>query len=159
MKNFIRLGFLPEGYDFALLILRILVGVSLFLSHGLQKFTGFSQMVKHFPDPLHFGSQWSLTYAVFCEAFCSLLLIVGLGTRWAALFIAIDMGVAFTLIHKMRLTGEHNGELAWLYLASTVALFFAGAGKFSIDHGLLNRGAGQRDFRQTTRRKFRDARS
>jgi len=71
---------------------------------------------------------------------CSLL-IIGLARRWAALIIGINTGVAFTLVHKMHLSGEHNGELAWLYLAASLTLFFAGAGKFSIDHGLSSHGS------------------
>jgi len=155
MNSFIRLSFLPHGYNLALLLLRVCVGTSLFLRHGLEKITGFSQMAQHFPDPLHIGPQWSLAYALFCDALCSLFLIIGLGTRWAALFIAINTTVAFTLVHKLRMGGEHPGEVAWLYLAAALTLFVAGAGKFSIDHGLGSHSGDHREPRQTNRRKFR----
>jgi len=159
MNSFIRLSFLPHAQNLALLTLRVLVGASLFLSHGLEKIKGFSQMVQHFPNPLHIGAHSSLAFALISDAVCSLLLIIGLGTRWAALFIAINTGVAFTLVHKMRLSGEHNGELAWLYLAASLTLFFAGAGEFSVDHGLAGHATENhhRESRPSTRRKFKAA--
>jgi putative oxidoreductase len=156
MNSFIRLSFLPHGNNLALLTLRVFVGLSLFLRHGLEKVTGFSEMVRHFPDPLHIGAQWSLAYALFSDALCSLFLILGLGTRWAALFVAINMSVAFLFVHSMHLAG---GELDVLYLAAALTLFFAGAGKYSVDHGLVGHGGehyGGREFR-TNRRKFKAA--
>ncbi len=159
MNSFIRLSFLPHAQNLALLTLRVLVGASLFLRHGLEKVTGFSQMAQHFPNPLHIGAPASLAFALVSDALCSLLLVIGLATRWAALIIAINTGVAFTLVHKMHLSGEHNGELAWLYLAASLTLFFAGAGKFSIDHGLSSHGSESfhRESRPSTRRKFKAA--
>ena len=57
----------------------------------------------------------------------------------------------------MRLPGEHNGELAWLYLAASPTLLFAGAGKFSMDHGLSSHGSEKyREARPSTR-KFKAA--
>jgi putative oxidoreductase len=159
MNSFLRLGFFPHANNFALLVLRLFVGSSLFLKHGLEKITGFSQMAAHFPDPLHIGAQWSLAYALFSDGLCSLLIVIGLGTRWAAFFIAVNTAVAFTFVHRLRLSGEHNGELAWMYLAAALTLFFAGAGKFSVDHGLASHG-GERRFRegrQPARRKFKAA--
>ena len=156
MNSFIRLGFLPQAHNLALIALRLLVGVSLFLRHGLEKVSGFSQMAKHFPDPLHIGAVPSLAFALFSDAICSLLLIIGLGTRWAALIVLINTTVAFTLVHKMRLSGEHNGELAWLYLSAALVLFLSGAGKFSIDHGLAGHEH-QREPRSAARHKFKTA--
>jgi putative oxidoreductase len=133
MNTFVRLGFMPRGYDLALLVLRVWVGFSLFLGHGMGKIMHFSTMASHFSDPLHIGSRQSLALAALAEGICSLLLILGLGTRWVALIIAIDVGVAFSMIHKFHLLGEHNGELAWLYLGAMLALVIAGGGRFSLD--------------------------
>lgn len=133
MNSFVRLGFIPRGYDLALLVLRVWVGFSLFLAHGMGKILHFSQLAPHFSDPLHIGPRLSLGLAAFAEGICPLLLILGLGTRWVALIIAIDVGVAFSMIHKFRLLGEHNGELAALYLVAALTLLIAGGGRFSLD--------------------------
>jgi putative oxidoreductase len=133
MNRLVTLGFVPRGYDLALLVLRVWFGVSLFLRHGLPKIAGFSHLASHFSDPLHIGSRNSLALAALAEGICSLLLILGLGTRWAALIIAIDVGVAFSMIHKFHLLGQNSGEFAWLYLGSALALLIAGGGRFSLD--------------------------
>ena len=116
-------------------------------------------MVQHFPDPLHIGAQWSLGFALFSDALCSLLLIIGLGTRWAAFFVAVNTAVAFTFVHRLHLSGEHNGEVAWMYLAAALALFLSGAGKFSVDHGLASHGGGEHHHQREgrSRKKFKAA--
>ena len=133
MNSFVRLSFVPYHYRFALFLLRVWVGASLFLTHGLQKITGFPQMAAHFPDPLHIGAKWSFAFALCSDAICSLLLIIGFGTRWVALFIAINTGVAFVFVHHMHFFGENNGELAWLYLGVMLTLVIAGGGSFSAE--------------------------
>jgi putative oxidoreductase len=87
-----------------------------------------------------------------------LLLIIGLGTRWAAFFIVVNTSVAFTFVHRLHLSGEHSGEFAWLYLAAALALFLSGAGKFSVD-GLASHGGEHhhRESKPAGRRKFRAA--
>jgi uncharacterized membrane protein YphA (DoxX/SURF4 family) len=55
-KRLLLLGLVPQSPDLALLVLRVLIGTSLFLRHGMEKLSGNSEMIKHFPDPLHVGT-------------------------------------------------------------------------------------------------------
>jgi putative oxidoreductase len=126
----------PTQTDIGLLIVRVMAGFSLFLRHGIEKATGFSQMAAHFPDPLHIGSTPSLAFALLSDAICSLLIIVGLGTRFAAAVIAVNLTVAFTLVHRMAFSGPRGGELPWVYLAIALMLFFTGPGRFSLDYAI-----------------------
>ena len=135
MNSFARISFLPRNYDLALLILRVSFGLLLFRLHGLSKLTNYGQMAAHFPDPLHIGSQVSLLFAILSDAICSLLVVLGLATRWAALIIAINTGVAFVLVHKMTLLGPHSGEVALLFFFWAVTLFLAGGGQYSLNRG------------------------
>jgi putative oxidoreductase len=116
-----------------LLALRVWLGLSIFLLHGWSKVTGFNGMSDKFLNFLGLSSQASLCLTIFAEAICSLLLVLGLFTRFAALVLAINMTVAFTMQHHGVLKGAHSGELAFVYLAGFVALFLAGGGKFSAD--------------------------
>lgn len=127
---------MPVSTDLGLLLLRVWIGFSLFLKHGLEKLTGYSQMAARFPDPIHIGSHASLLLALLCDAICSILIILGLATRIAALLIAINLAVAFSLVHRFAFFGPHNGELAFLYLGFALVLVIAGGGRFSIDHML-----------------------
>lgn len=119
--------------NFALLVMRVWLGVAMLANHGLDKLRTFSEKASGFPDPLGVGHATSLTLVIFAEFFCSLLLIVGLVSRFAALVLAFDLTVAFFLVHKAVLSGAHSGELAFIYLAGYVALLIAGPGRFSAD--------------------------
>lgn len=135
MNNVMRMGFAPRSADVGLLVLRLWLGLSLLCLHGWMKLTHFSQMSGRFPDPLHIGTLPSLFLTVLTETLVALLLMIGLATRWAALIIAFDMVVAFTLVHKLSLSGPGSGELAWMYLGIAVAILIAGPGRYSIDRG------------------------
>jgi putative oxidoreductase len=135
MKRVLALSFLPTSVDLALLLLRLWFGLSLALLHGWGKLVGFATYVGTFPDPLGVGTQVSLVLAIIGELVCSVLLVLGLFTRAAALGAAITMAVAFWGVHGMMLRGEHSGELAFMYLGVFLALLFAGPGRFSMDGG------------------------
>jgi putative oxidoreductase len=119
--------------NFALLILRLWIGVEMMVLHGVDKLINFTTASPDFPDPLGIGRTASLTLVVFAEVFASLLLVVGLFTRFAALVLMIDMTVAFVFVHKGALSGEHSGELPFLYLLVYLMLFLAGPGRVSAD--------------------------
>jgi putative oxidoreductase len=133
MKKVLALSFVPTSLDLGLLLLRLWFGLSLLILHGWPKLMGFSQMAGSFPDPLGVGSRVSLILALIGEVLCSVLLVLGLFTRAAALGGAITMGVAFAMVHQLTLRGENSGELAYAYLGVFLALFLAGAGRFSMD--------------------------
>ena len=120
----------------ALFVLRLCIGLTMLMTHGLDKLKNFSSMSSGFPDPLHVGHTASLALVVFAEAVCSTLLVLGLVTRFAAFVSAINMGVAFFIVLKAALSGEHSGELALIYLAGFVALLIAGPGRISLDQAL-----------------------
>ena len=131
--KFLRLSFIPQSTDFALLLLRLSLGLGMLVLHGWSKLTGFAKMAASFNDPLGVGSQVSLGLTVFAEVVCSALLIVGFLTRFAALTLAICMAVALFLVHGGVLTGENGGEKAFLYLAGYLTILFAGSGKFAFE--------------------------
>ena len=123
----------------ALLGLRVWLGVAMLANHGFDKLTTFGEKAASFPDPLGVGHAMSLALVVFAECFCSLLLILGLVTRFAALVLAFNLTVAFIVVHQGALSGERSGELAFIYLAGYVALLIAGSGRFSADESLFKK--------------------
>jgi putative oxidoreductase len=138
--KFLHLNFLPRSANGALLVLRVWHGGALLLLHGWGKLTGFSAMSEKFVDPFHLGKTTSLALAVGGEVVCATLLVLGLFTRIAALGCAATMVTAFWYAHGGRLTGPGNGEMAFLYLGVFLALFIAGAGKYSLDAKLGAKG-------------------
>lgn len=132
---------LPLQRDCGLLALRLFTALPLFLKHGTEKLFRFQHMAAHFPDPLHIGAVPSLAFAMLSDGICTLLLMLGLATRWAALIIFVNVGVAWAFVHHFVLFGPQgdHGELIVLYLGATAALFLSGAGKYSIDAALDRR--------------------
>ena len=133
LQRLLRFDFIPSSVNLGLLALRLWLGLSLLLLHGWGKLSNYQQTAATFPDPLHVGTKLSLGLAIFGEAAGSVLIVLGLFARFGALACAINMAVAFCLVHKLALSGTFNGELAFVYLGGFVALFLAGPGRFSLD--------------------------
>jgi len=131
--KFLKLEFLANP-ELGQLILRVWLGLTIMINHGIPKMMKFNEMAASFPDPLGVGSKFSLGLALFAEVLCAALLVVGFMARFAALTLAITMGVAFLLVHKASLAaGPGSGELAFMYLAGFLTLLFTGAGRYSVD--------------------------
>ena len=122
-----------------LLALRLFFGLTMLLHHGLDKLDKFNTMSTGFPDPLGVGHKASLAMTVFAEVVAAGLLAIGLLTRFAALVLAFEMGVAFVAIHKMTLGGQMSGEFALIYFGAYMTLLFAGAGTVSLDKVLFGK--------------------
>ncbi len=144
MLSFLRLNFIPASIDLGLLILRLASAGAMLWLHGrgkLMDLRDFDKAAQKFHAVMGTANvslnaaKVSLGMAVFAEVLCAGLLILGLFGRFAALALAVTMGVAFVMVHKMALTGAGNGEMAFLYLVPFVTLFFTGPGKFSVDGG------------------------
>jgi putative oxidoreductase len=116
-----------------LLLLRVLAGLSLFLKHGVEKLTGYSTMVQHFPDPIHIGPHAGLAYALLSDGICSVLVMLGLATRPAAFVILINLLTAFFLVHHAAFFSNGHVELVWVYISVFSALLITGPGRFSLD--------------------------
>lgn len=145
VRNLVLMRFVPLNVNSGLLALRLVGAAPLFLKHGLEKVLTFSAMADHFPDPLHIGSVPSLVIAMLGDFVCSVLIILGLSTRWAALFAFLNVVVAWAFVHHFAFFGRlgEHGELMVLYLAVLLGLFFSGAGKYSVDALLTRRSVGK----------------
>jgi putative oxidoreductase len=129
MKKILNTKYNENSWALGLLIIRLTVGV-LMMFHGLDKLQDFDK-VKGMSQI--FGSPADGILVVFAELFCSILLILGLFTRIALIPLIITMAVAFFKVHNGALKGEHNGEVACIYLLIYVGLLFTGPGKLSVD--------------------------
>jgi len=133
--NFLNPGTYTNSVNIALLILRVIIGVFM-IKHGLGKLeTLFGNEPIEFPDPIGVGATASLALAVFSEVFCSVLLLIGLCTRFAAIPLFITMMVAAYIVHLH--DGFNKQELALLYALIYIVITLIGAGKYSLDHMLF----------------------
>ena len=130
---------LRDSRDLGLLFLRVAIGSMLLGVHGWARllkafgylflgqpwtFIGLVQRMG-FPVPVVFAVASALA-----ESVGAVLLIIGLGTRWAALAIGLNLAVAVGLE-----LSKHSAavELPSVYLIAIVAIGIAGAGGYSLD--------------------------
>lgn len=124
--------------DISKLLLRFTVG-GLMLFHGIAKIThGVDWMGPMLggaglPEFIKYG-------AYLGEVVGPVLLILGYRTRVGALLVIADMLVAIMLVHRHQIftVGQAGGwaiELPAFYLLASLALFFAGPGKFGVSGG------------------------
>lgn len=113
-----------------LLILRIGFGGVMLVAHGLPKLQNFGEIAPRF-DPIGLGGTVSLSLAIFAELICAGLLVIGLGTRLAAIPLIVTMLVAAFVAHAE--DPWQKKELAVMYLTAYTALLAAGGGMFSLD--------------------------
>lgn len=127
-----------KSKDFALLILRIAFGFSMFYGHGAGKIGRlFGPEEIRFGDPLGLGPVTSLVLVVFAEVVCAILVTLGLFTRWALIPLIITMAVAFFMVH---ISDEFSRqEKAILFGVTYIALFITGPGKLSLDYLFFGR--------------------
>ena len=137
------------GDSFAPLFLRVALGVMMF-PHGAQKLLGwfggygFTGSMGYFTGTV--GTPYAVGLLVILgEFFGSLMLIAGLGTRFAAAsLVLIMLGAAWQLRANgffMNWFGNQKGEGVELFILAigiAVALVVTGAGRFSVD-SLLSR--------------------
>ena len=98
MRKFL-FGWKPLSTDLGLLVLRLVFGFSMAFGHGWGKMINFSTKSGSFPEVFGLPSEVSLGLAVFAEFFCSLLLALGIATRFTLIPLIITMAVAVFDIH------------------------------------------------------------
>jgi putative oxidoreductase len=137
IRNIFNPGSYPKNINLALLLLRV-SGGAFMLTHGLGKFSMlFSGNPIKFANPIGLGETASLALAVFAEVFCSILLILGLTTRFAAIPLIITMLVAALIVHAN--DGFGRQELPLLYGVIYLTIAITGAGNLSFDHWIFKK--------------------
>ncbi|WP_029036111.1 DoxX family protein [Salinimicrobium xinjiangense] len=137
MKNTYTTNLNLSQIDLGLLILRLGAG-GLMLTHGTPKLLRlFGGEEIAFADPFGLGMGITLALAVFAEFICSILIIIGLGTRLAAIPLMITMFTAAFIIHAADPFGRK--EMALLYLIIFTVILITGGGKHSLDYHWLKK--------------------
>jgi putative oxidoreductase len=125
----------PQMKDWGLAVLRVVIGFA-FLMHGWQKLfqfglagvtAAFGQMGAPLPE-------LTAPLVAVLEFAGGVALLVGLGTRWVAALLAIDMIAAILIAHLPHGFFPPQGfEIPLLLLGGVVALALAGPGAFALD--------------------------
>ncbi|MGC1633562.1 MAG: DoxX family protein [Gelidibacter sp.] len=130
MNKITSIDYSTKSVSIALLILRLGVAIMM-LIHGIPKLQMLISGDIQFPPVMGMSPTFSLALAVFGEVLCSLLLLIGLFTRLAAIPLIITMLTAVFLIHGGDPFAKQ--ELGLHYLIAYIVLFILGSGKYSFD--------------------------
>ena len=145
MKKLFNTNFNNNSVHFMLLLLRVAFAVFM-ITHGYGKLVMITSGGPiQFGDPIGIGTAVSLYLTVFAEFFCSILLLLGLATRFALIPLIITMIVAVFIVHAADDFGTK--EMALHYLLVLVFLMFTGPGKYSFD-SLIGRSSGHSSGRR-----------
>ena len=127
-----------------ILALRLIFGLMMLFGHGIPKLKKFDAIVENgFYTPDFFPFTWmnkavSLGTAAGIEVGASILIIIGLGSRWAAFLLGFTMVVAaFAFLGNAPWFAapglSDTREPALMYLAVMIGLILAGPGRYSLD--------------------------
>lgn len=96
------------------------------------KLVHFDDELQHFPDPIGIGHAPSFLLALLSEGACSVLVALGLATRFAAVPIVFTM----IMVLSLALRGFEGADVqaALLYALPYCALGLLGPGRYSLDH-------------------------
>lgn len=115
-------------------LVRILLGL-LYLQHGLSKYFGWPA-----PQPQNFHIVSMVGAAGFIEIVGSVLIVLGLYTRWVALIISGEMAVAFFIYANRLARGffplVNGGQLEAVYCLFFFTLFLVGGGVWTLDYAM-----------------------
>lgn len=138
------MGFLTNennrSKDIGLLIIRVVFGLVLFYGHGLGKLSViFGGQPIQFMNPIGIGPELSFYLAAFAEGICSILLILGLFSRFASIILTLNF-IIIVILHGFILgDGFKVLELRFLYLSGFLATILTGPGRYALDHVLFSR--------------------
>ncbi|MGM0555749.1 MAG: DoxX family protein [Myxococcota bacterium] len=118
--------------DIGLLLLRAGAGLTMAFGHGWGKLLAFGEKAASFKDPLGIGNELSMAATIGTEFFAAILVVIGLGTRFASASLVFTMGVAAFIVHGADPFGSK--EKAILFGIMFLVLAVTGGGKFSADN-------------------------
>lgn len=116
--------------DLGILLLRVGASAGMFFNHGLVKLQNFGDRMESFYDPFGLGSTVSLSLIVFAEAFCAILVLLGLWTRLST--IPLIIGMATAAFGAMGGKGFAKQEMPILFMLIFLTIFLTGSGKYSL---------------------------
>ncbi len=130
MKKLFTTGYTTLSIHLAALVLRVGLGVLMIPTYGYGKWVAYQDKKASFYDFMGLGGSFSMGLVIFAELFCSILLVLGLFTRLAAIPLIITMVVIIS-VHDWDLFNKH--ELAPAFLTGYLAILLIGPGRYSLD--------------------------
>lgn len=138
-------GRLDSAQPYVIGLFRIVVGL-LFAVHGAASLFGVLGGAAGTDGGTIEAGTWPGWYAAVIELVCGGLVLLGLGTRGAALIASGSMAYAYFDVHQQAALWpiQNGGELAALFSWAFLLLVFTGSGAFGLDRLFARRTAAKR---------------
>ncbi len=121
--------------DVGSLILRVSFGTLMITLHGWNRLSLLiSGKFDNFPDPLGIGPLLNISFLVFAQFFCPILVLIGFKVKYTALPTLMFLLAALFLFHAGDPLADR--ELAMVYSSAYLSIYFLGSGKYSLDRYL-----------------------
>ena len=131
MRKLLSTRYNAGAYNTGLLVLRLGAGI-LMANHGYMKLENYNDMKLKFMEFMGLSPSITLALLIFAELVCSILIVLGLFTRFACIPLIISCTYAVWKSHNWDVFGE--GEKITLFLIAFVTILFTGPGKISVDN-------------------------
>ncbi len=122
---------MPKGFDFMLLVYRVIVSMAFLFIHGLKKITHFQEEIQHIPDPFGVGGYNATVLAIFSNVVCSIFVSLGLFTRAFALGAFAVPFIGLLVVHANDPWAVRDVPL--MYSLAFLAIMVLGPGKYAVD--------------------------
>lgn len=121
-----------DSMNFAIAFLRIFSGLMM-IPYGWGKVERYETLKENFfGDPIGIGDEASLIVCIFQQIFCSIMLVLGVQSRFAALMLFANMAVAVKFHFFDPFCAVK--ALPTLFLGIYAFLIISGGGRFSLDN-------------------------
>lgn len=123
--------------NLGLLISRLGLAAMMIALHGWPKLNMLMSGEIKFSNPIGIGVLPSLILPLIAEFVCSILIALGIKTRWATIPLIFTMVVAGFVFHAP--DPFHKKEKALVYAIAFILLLIKGPGKISLDYAIWGR--------------------
>ena len=124
------------SFHLGLLMLRLWLGAILIKHSSTYLFGGKMQEFAGYLTSLNFPFPELMAYVSQTTELIAAIVII-LGLRLGAVLLAINMGIAVIVAHKMLIFTE--GELAFNYFLLALVIAMCGTGKYGLDYVLFKK--------------------
>jgi len=116
--------------DIGLPYLRVAASLLVLAVHGFPKVLHYASEAAAIEDPFHLGKTLSISFAIFAEVICPPLMILGIGTRLAAIPILVVTMIALLFVHRDWSLAQ--GQFAWMLLILFGTIAISGPGRYTV---------------------------
>lgn len=138
MKDSLQRVLRSQGCEMAILFLRVFIG-GVMLLHMIGKLQDYDNYVLNFQSIVGLNHATSFALSILFEGLFAVMIIMGVGTRLAAVLMAVVMIVSICEALMQGTVTDGESKLEFIYIGIYITLVISGGGRYAISTMFLNR--------------------